>query len=50
MVTMSCPWCEEDALLTLPEVEEPVATFTCADCGTTVAFVEETPVDFDLAA
>jgi hypothetical protein len=49
MVTITCPWCEEEALLPWPELEEPEASFTCLDCGTTVTFVEE-PVVLDLAA
>ena len=49
MVLMTCPWCEEDALLALRELQEAEASFTCPECGTTVAFVEE-PVALDLAA
>lgn len=50
MVKVTCPWCEEDALLAYAEFEEPEAAFTCADCGTTVAFVEEPATAFELAA
>ncbi len=49
MIDMTCPWCEEDAQLPLVELQAPEASFTCADCGTTVTFVEES-LDFDLAA
>jgi len=49
MVTITCPWCEEEALLPFPELGEAEVSFTCADCGTTVAFVEE-PIALDLAA
>jgi len=49
MVTIDCPWCEEAALLLFPQPEEPEASFTCSDCGTTIDWVEE-PVQLDLAA
>lgn len=49
MVALTCPWCEEDALLVLPEAQEPRASFTCAECGTTVEFAEEA-VALELAA
>lgn len=49
MISIVCPWCDEEARLPLPELQEPQVTFTCADCGTTVSFVEE-PVELDLAA
>jgi hypothetical protein len=49
MVTIDCPWCEEAALLPFPLPEEPVASFTCLDCGTTIDWIEE-PFALDLAA
>jgi predicted RNA-binding Zn-ribbon protein involved in translation (DUF1610 family) len=49
MVTVECPWCAEAALLPFLEITEQEATFTCAECGTTIVFVEE-PVALDLAA
>ena len=49
MVAITCPWCEEDALLVLPDIQASRASFTCADCGTTVEFAEEA-VALDLAA
>jgi hypothetical protein len=49
MITIDCPWCEEEARLPFPWPEEPQASFTCADCGTTLDFVEE-QVALDLAA
>ena len=49
MVDMRCPWCEERGLLPFPEPEEPEVSFTCAECGTTVEFVEE-PIALQLAA
>ncbi len=51
MVTLSCPWCDEDAMLALVELTEEFATsFTCPGCGTSVALVEELPPGLDLAA
>lgn len=49
MVIIDCPWCEEAALLPFPPPEGHEAPFTCADCGTTIDWVEE-PVELDLAA
>jgi hypothetical protein len=49
MVTIDCPWCEEAALLPFPRPEEPEASFTCLECGTTIDWIEE-PVALDLAA
>ena len=49
MIEITCPWCEEEALLPWLELREPEATFTCADCGTTVDFSEQS-VELDLAA
>jgi hypothetical protein len=49
MIELSCPWCEETGPLPFPELREPGASFTCAECGTSVEFVEE-PVALDLAA
>jgi uncharacterized Zn finger protein len=49
LVTITCPWCEEESPLELARLAEPDASFTCAECGTTVAFVEE-PVGLELAA
>jgi hypothetical protein len=41
MVTITCPWCDEDEPIALTLVTEPEAPFTCPDCGTTVDLVEE---------
>jgi transcription elongation factor Elf1 len=49
MLSTVCPWCEEEARLPLLELQEPEATFICAECGTSVSFVEE-PVELELAA
>ena len=49
MIEITCSWCAEEALLPFAELGEPEASFTCADCGTTVDCVEE-PVELDLAA
>lgn len=50
MVTFSCPWCEEDAALTLSELAEPETSFTCPKCGTTVSIVDDAAVPLELAA
>lgn len=50
MVTITCPWCTEDGSMELVRIQEPEATFTCADCGTTVALVEEPAKALDAAA
>ncbi len=50
MATITCPWCEEDEVPALAEPTEPGTSFTCADCGTTVTYVEEAPAPLDLAA
>lgn len=49
MIDITCPWCEEEAPLSLAELQASEANFTCADCGTTVTFVEDA-VELDLAA
>ncbi len=50
MAIITCPWCREDEILAFTDPGEPEASFTCADCGTTVVFVEETSAPLDLAA
>jgi hypothetical protein len=50
MVTVICPWCEEDQLLAFAGLQEPQPAFVCLDCGTTIAFVEDPSVALDLAA
>jgi endogenous inhibitor of DNA gyrase (YacG/DUF329 family) len=49
MVSVECPWCEEAAVLPFPLPDEPGASFTCADCGTSIDWAAE-PVALDLAA
>jgi predicted RNA-binding Zn-ribbon protein involved in translation (DUF1610 family) len=50
MVTIDCPWCHEDELFALNDDDEPEASFTCPDCGTSVVFVKEPTAALDLAA
>jgi hypothetical protein len=50
MVAITCPWCEDEGLLAYTELELPETTFTCAECGTTVDFVDEPGETLDLAA
>ena len=49
VITIDCPWCQETAQLPFPLPEEADASFTCRDCGTTIAWADE-PVALDLAA
>ncbi len=50
MVTVTCPWCEEDDLIAWADAQEAEASFTCAECGTSIAFVDEPAIALDLAA
>ena len=50
MVTIPCPWCDEDELLAAAEAVEPALSFTCDDCGTSISFADEPPVALELAA
>ena len=50
MVTITCPWCEQDEPLELSAMKEPGATFRCPDCGTSVQFVDEPVRALDPAA
>ena len=50
MVTGTCPWCEEDELLEWADGQEAEASFTCSECGTSIALVDETVAAFDHAA
>ena len=50
MVTVTCPWCDEEEMLALAELQASEASFDCAECGTSIAFVDEPTVVFDLAA
>ncbi|MFV2062147.1 MAG: hypothetical protein ACC726_01380 [Chloroflexota bacterium] len=50
MVIIDCPWCQQDEPLDLKTAQEPQASFTCPDCGTSVQFVEEPLIALDPAA
>ena len=50
MVTITCPWCDEDELYTWLSMAEPEASFTCSDCGTVIEFADEAAPALDLAA
>ena len=50
MVTLTCPWCDEEEILSFAALEEPDTTFSCPDCGTSVRLVDAPSVDLDLAA
>lgn len=49
MVALTCPWCEEDALVPNAGWEQETS-FTCPECGTTVTFHEEPAPVLDVAA
>ena len=50
MVTITCPWCEEDELFAWLALAQPEATFTCSECGTSVSFEDEVDPALELAA
>lgn len=50
MVNISCPWCEEDQPLSLTELAAREMSFTCPECGTTVAIATELESALDPAA
>jgi transcription elongation factor Elf1 len=50
MVTITCPWCEEDELFAWLALAQPEATFTCAECGTSISFEDERASVLDPAA
>lgn len=50
MVTISCPWCDEDQPLTLADFVDLKASFTCRDCGTSVLVPAEPEPALELAA
>jgi ribosomal protein L37AE/L43A len=45
MNDMSCPWCEADLVLRVISDEQ-----TCAECGTSWSFEDETAEELPLAA
>ncbi len=50
MVTITCPWCAEEAPLAFAELDAPETTFRCPDCGTAVVVVDDATAAMDLAA
>ncbi len=51
MTIISCPWCEADQpIAALAFAEDSVQDFTCAECGTTVLWVDEQAPSLALAA
>lgn len=50
MVTITCPWCDEDQPLTLADVVAVEASFTCPDCGTSVLVSADPEPALELAA
>lgn len=50
MVTIACPWCDEDAALEFAPADTPQTAFTCSECGTSAIIVDEPSTPLDLAA
>ena len=49
MMTIACPWCDEDAELSLAAFTS-TESLVCVSCGTTVHLTEEPNERLDLAA
>jgi hypothetical protein len=49
MVTVACPWCEEDVALAFADLARDAA-FDCPCCATSVSLVDEVAEPFGLAA
>ncbi len=49
MMTIACPWCDEDAELSLA-ASTSTESLVCLSCGTTVQLTEEPDERLDLAA
>lgn len=51
MATIACPWCESDQSVAMAIFAEGMdEPFICAECGTTVLFVDEPTPSLALAA
>ena len=50
MVSMACPWCEEDQRIALEILAELETRFDCDACGTAVEIADESAEELDLAA
>jgi hypothetical protein len=50
MLTITCPWSEEDEPSSFAALQGPEASFTCPDCGTIVTFDRDDADEVDLAA
>jgi endogenous inhibitor of DNA gyrase (YacG/DUF329 family) len=49
MVTVACPWCEEDVAVTIADLARK-ATFHCPCCATSVSLVDDVTEGLELAA
>jgi Zn ribbon nucleic-acid-binding protein len=49
MLTIACPWCDEDGELSLTAFGS-VEELECQTCGTTVRLADDTETRLDLAA
>lgn len=50
MVTIACPWCDEDQPLALADFVALDSCFTCPDCGTSVLEAVDSEAALELAA
>ena len=50
MVTITCPWCEQQEQVQFDIMDGAETSFTCPECGTSVEFVEEPMIALDPAA
>jgi transcription elongation factor Elf1 len=50
MTVIACPWCDEDAELSLTTLAAEESLVVCASCGTAVEVTEEPASRLDLAA
>ena len=50
MISIACPWCQDDAPMDLEVLQAAGGHFTCPACQTTVDLVEETDEALPLAA
>jgi len=50
MITIDCPWCEDDAPMALEALQAAGGSWTCPACHTTVELVDRAEEALPLAA
>ena len=50
MISIACPWCEDDAPIDVKLLQDAGGHYTCPACLTTVALVEDVEEQLPLAA